>query len=95
MAGRSVMPLARGEVDHLHQHVVVQYDDFCWSIVDRAGAKLIRYDSDPEGVGELYLLDDDPYEHRNRWDDPALAAVKAGLLTQLTTWREANGAVPA
>ncbi len=30
--------------------------------------------------GELFDYADDPYEHHNRWDDPAYAAVKAELL---------------
>jgi len=33
--------------------------------------------------GELYDLDDDPRQQVNRWDDPAAAAVKADLLSDL------------
>jgi hypothetical protein len=38
----------------------------------------------PDGTeGELYSLADDPLQHTNRWDDPALAAVRSDLLDDL------------
>jgi len=33
--------------------------------------------------GELYDLDDDPLQRVNRWDDPALAAIRSDLLSDL------------
>jgi arylsulfatase A-like enzyme len=33
--------------------------------------------------GELYQLDDDPREYENRWDDPALQALRSDLLADL------------
>ena len=33
--------------------------------------------------GELYDLADDPLQHDNRWDDPALAAVRDDLVDDL------------
>lgn len=38
------------------------------------------------GDGELYDLTEDPMELRNRWDDPACAAVRAELLERLLRW---------
>ncbi len=37
----------------------------------------------PNGLGELYLLDEDPGETANRWDDPACGALKDDLLALL------------
>lgn len=36
-----------------------------------------------EGEGELYVLADDPLQRVNRFDDPALAAVRATLADRL------------
>jgi hypothetical protein len=33
--------------------------------------------------GELYVLADDPLQQVNRWDDPALASVRADLVADL------------
>jgi arylsulfatase A-like enzyme len=33
--------------------------------------------------GELYDLDDDPLQRANRWDDPAMAAVRSDLVADL------------
>ncbi len=38
------------------------------------------------GGDELYDLEEDRWEMNNRWDDPALAAVKTDLLTKLAKW---------
>ena len=34
--------------------------------------------------GELYDLDDDPWQQVNRWDDPACAAQRSDLLADLS-----------
>lgn len=39
---------------------------------------------------ELYDLQADPYEWNNLAEDPALAAVRDGLMLQIKTWREAT-----
>ncbi|MEV1238515.1 sulfatase-like hydrolase/transferase [Nonomuraea sp. NPDC049750] len=41
---------------------------------------------DERGTGELYDLDTDPAELDNRYDDPALAAIRADLTTDLVRW---------
>jgi choline-sulfatase/uncharacterized sulfatase len=38
------------------------------------------------GFGELYDLEEDPWEMRNRYDDPELAQVRAQLQGQLLDW---------
>ncbi|NLF92334.1 MAG: DUF4976 domain-containing protein [Oligosphaeraceae bacterium] len=43
------------------------------------------YQDDKE-VGELFDLQDDPHEYRNRFDDPGLSAVRESLLRQLLNW---------
>ncbi|MGA0370135.1 MAG: sulfatase/phosphatase domain-containing protein, partial [Kiritimatiellia bacterium] len=83
--GRSMLPAARGEGKG-REFVVTQYDDFCFSITTPTH-KLIRYDSDPGDVGELYDLEQDPLERHNRWTDPALAGTRDALLAQLAHWR--------
>ena len=35
-----------------------------------------------KGVGELFDLENDPWEHENLWDDPAHAEVKYQLLAE-------------
>ncbi|MEU4224802.1 sulfatase-like hydrolase/transferase [Nonomuraea sp. NPDC026600] len=41
---------------------------------------------DERGTGELYDLDADPAELDNRYDDPALATIRADLTTDLARW---------
>jgi arylsulfatase len=45
--------------------------------------KLVRYET---GEGELYALGEDPYELRNRIDDPACGPVVRELETRLLRW---------
>ena len=40
-----------------------------------------------QDYGQLFDLEDDPGEERNRWDDEALAEVKQELLLALLNWR--------
>jgi len=40
--------------------------------------KLVVYHG--TGLGELYDLENDPFEFRSLWDEPALLATKADLL---------------
>jgi arylsulfatase A-like enzyme len=41
---------------------------------------------DERGAGEFYDLDADPAELDNRYDDPALAEIRAALTTDLARW---------
>jgi arylsulfatase len=84
MAGVSMLPLARGEVERLHDDVVVQWDDFGFALTEPRW-KLIRYDSDDGG--ELYDLESDPMEIRNLWGDPVQAERRERMLARIAAWR--------
>lgn len=67
--------------------------EFAWSKSVRwQNWRLVRYPralfaaEHPRGFGELYDLDSDPWEMRNRWADPSCAAVRADLETRLADW---------
>ncbi|MCB1832940.1 MAG: DUF4976 domain-containing protein, partial [Geminicoccaceae bacterium] len=47
--------------------------------------KLVHYLG--EDRGQLFDLEDDPQEVRNRWSDPGCTAVRAGLIEQIFHWR--------
>ncbi|MCB2009667.1 MAG: sulfatase-like hydrolase/transferase [Geminicoccaceae bacterium] len=47
--------------------------------------KLVHYLG--EDRGQLFDLEDDPQEIRNRWSDPGCTAVRAGLIEQIFHWR--------
>lgn len=42
--------------------------------------KLVVYHK--EGLGELFDLDNDPWEHNNLWDDPAAMSIKSELILE-------------
>jgi arylsulfatase len=54
--------------------------------------KLVHYSSDP-ATGELYDLASDPREFRNRYNDPAVAGIQAGLFARLAE-RPLSGHLP-
>ncbi len=87
--GHSALPLAQGDSTEINDYVVCQYDDFCFSICDKRW-KIIVYDSDDDGVGECYDLDNDPYEQENLWGN---CAEQERLVQTLNEWRERHGAV--
>jgi len=83
--GTSLLPLARGEVAHVHDAVLVEHTDDpatlrLKTIITRTH-KLTKYQGQP--FGELFDLVADPGEKVNRWEDPAYAQVKAQLLSSL------------
>lgn len=85
--GRSFLDVARGVQDTHREQVVAQYDDFCFSLTTQR-YKLIKYDTDPADVGELYDLETDPYEKQNLWDGDDLRTVRDDLQSRLMRWRE-------
>jgi arylsulfatase len=89
MHGRSILPLARGEVDRLHEHIVVQWSDFGFAIYDDR-YKLITYDSDADV--ELYDLVEDPWEASNLAHRPDHAERLQALQEALDQWRAAYAA---
>jgi len=64
--------------------VVFQFDDFV-SMLRTPRWKWVAFRNDPGG--QLFDLDDDPHEERNRWSDPGCAGVRAGLHDRWVAWR--------
>jgi arylsulfatase len=92
MAGRSLLPLLKGETDTHREYVRCEYYDALshvnltrevWEgsratmIRDRR-YKLVTYHG--HETGELFDLENDPGEFDNRWDDPAMAEVRFRLM---------------
>ncbi len=91
MQGKSLQPILRGAAtaDHLREFVRSEYFDAldplftggsgAFATMHRdARYKLSLYHS--HGLGELYDLDEDPWEFQNLWDDPASQAKKLELV---------------
>lgn len=64
--------------------VVFQFADFVTMLRTRRW-KLVHFLNEP--FGQLFDLDDDPHEERNRFDDPACAGVRDELVERLHAWR--------
>ena len=54
------------------------------TMVRRSRWKLVHFAGDKEG--QLFDLDEDPFEFRNLWDDPESSSVKRLLLDDLREW---------
>jgi len=81
--GLSLRPLMEGSAGLADRVVISEYHDFCastrhWKLITR-GRSL-----EPAA---FYHVTDDPYELRNRVDDPDCADVQARLLQTLSSWR--------
>jgi len=88
MQARSLWPMLTGAAG-LDRHREDVYCEFLWPApedAERPPATMVRTDRHKivvmhnDDTGELYDLADDPTETRNRWDEPAFAAVKADML---------------
>ncbi|RMG32703.1 MAG: DUF4976 domain-containing protein [Planctomycetota bacterium] len=91
MQGRSLLPILRGEVEphHHREFVHCEYYDaldpafvpghhsYATMYRDRR-YKLVTYHD--QHLGELYDLQNDPWEFDNLWDDPAHQTIKTDLL---------------
>ncbi|MFP4141259.1 MAG: sulfatase [Phycisphaerae bacterium] len=69
------------------------FTEFAWSKSVRKGPwRLVWYPREffaeeyPDGFGELYNLDDDPWEMSNRWFDDDVRNVRADLQRELADW---------
>jgi arylsulfatase A-like enzyme len=90
MQGRSLHPILTGTAPaQVHKATVrCEYHDAV-ELQHASHATMIRDDRfklslyHGTGLGELYDLDADPHEHRNLWDDPAFASVRASLTARL------------
>ncbi|NOY80271.1 MAG: sulfatase-like hydrolase/transferase [Kiritimatiellaeota bacterium] len=88
--GRDISHLLRGETGDVRSIAVTE---FAWSKSVRKGRwRLVRYpremfrDDYPEGFGELYDLEKDPWEMHNLYFDPAHRERVLDLERELTDW---------
>jgi len=87
MQGRSLRGLLEdpGAADHHRDFARTEYYD-ALDLPDASRATMIRTDRyklvvyHGHGLGELFDLEADPWEHDNHWDDPGHAALKTELL---------------
>ncbi|WP_151481303.1 sulfatase family protein [Streptomyces albicerus] len=89
--GYGGLPYADDARPELHfPYEGTRYDEL--NAVTQSGtSRALRHDryklySHVDGTGELYDLDTDPMELKNRWDDPPLRKVQAQLLERLQRW---------
>jgi N-acetylglucosamine-6-sulfatase len=89
--GRSLVPLLRGEgvawrdafvIEHFSDNVLPRTRGMGYRALRTERFKYIRY-VDLQGMDELYDLESDPYELRNRIDDPRSRPVLDDLKRQL------------
>jgi arylsulfatase A-like enzyme len=86
------LPVSDADVDGTPERVLTEWDSELFGVgvhlrtITRDGWVCTAYKPGTvhDGTeGELYSLADDPLQHVNRWDDPAVAATKADLLDDL------------
>lgn len=90
--GQSLLPILRGETTKGHRdYVRSEYFDALdphftggtgtFATMHRTKRhKLVVYHG--KGVGELFDLEKDPWEHENLWDDPACSELKSRLIAE-------------
>ncbi len=88
--GKEYAHLLRGEAGEVHRLGVTE---FAWSKSVRQGRyRLVYYpremfaDDYPDGFGELYDLEQDPWEMRNLFFDPQYVAVVSRMQRELVDW---------
>ncbi len=88
--GKDISHLLRGESGEVHR---VGVTEFAWSKSVRKGKyRYVNYvdqmfeDEYPDGFGELYDLEADPWEMTNLYFDPAYADVVADMKHELLNW---------
>ena len=82
--GRSWMPLLDGEAEGWRDAAFIQWEDYVFCIrTDRW--KLTWYESDQDG--ELYDMENDPWETANLFGADECADVRAELMDRLNQWR--------
>ena len=85
LPGKSMAPLARGEVDAINDCVHVENDEDYLGLRMRTivTRKHMMTCYIGEEYGELYDLEKDPDQFENRWDAPEYASVRTALQAQL------------
>ena len=92
--GRSLIPLLTGYVpiDWRKFFLIEYYSDTVFPRINKMGYQALRTDrykyihyTDLEGMNELYLLSEDPYEMDNRINDPELKPIVKQLQQTLGT----------
>jgi arylsulfatase A-like enzyme len=88
--GKDISHLLRGESGEVHK---IGVTEFAWSKSVRKGRyRLVYYppemfaDVYPDGFGELYDLEADPWEMQNLYFDPAYAPVVREMQADLLAW---------
>jgi len=88
--GKDISHLLQGESGQVHR---VGVTEFAWSKSVRKGKyRLVNYVDEmfpveyPEGFGELYDLEADPWEMKNLFFDPQYAAIVADMQHELLNW---------
>lgn len=85
--GQSIAPFLRGETEDTCPAVFSERGDWCMVVTD--GWKLAAQGRDGGLTPTLMTnLDEDPFELRNRVDDPAVAGLRKELLSRLVAWQE-------
>ena len=84
----SPLPMADGSRERVITEWDSQFDDIDMHMrsIYRDGWSCTAYEPGwhYDGTeGELYNVEDDPYQFHNRWDDPACAAIQSDLVTDL------------
>ncbi|MCY3958238.1 MAG: sulfatase-like hydrolase/transferase [Chloroflexi bacterium] len=75
----------RDDGNGLHVDLVTAVRSQTWKLVHFLG----------EDDGQLFNLQDDPYEERNLWNDPLAAPARRELLDALRDWRLSSGVTTA
>lgn len=86
MQGRSFLPVAKRERVKIRDYAVIQWEDFGYAIVDERW-KLIHYAGDSPDDGELYDLENDPWEKVNLWNDESASEARGRLWAELEAWK--------
>lgn len=83
--GQSIAPYLRGETGKTCEAVFSERGDWCMIVKD--GWKLAAERQD-DGLAPTLMthLDEDPYELRNRVEDPSVSDRKKALLVELASW---------
>lgn len=92
--GRTLLPLASGATDEWRSSLMVETYGHGFGVVDigrailKGSFKFVRYQ---QHKGELYDLQEDPYELDNLIDDAAYSAVVADMEAELQQWLAQTG----